>query len=469
MVPVSKGLLGFGHWPDLRRRIFFLITSTRFTEFMIIGSVSPIYRFFKKLATGGSLLLVTTVTALLWANISPQGYAHFWHTTISLHFGPLSFSKSLLHWIDEALMTLFFFLVGLEIKREFLIGELSTIKKALLPVAAAVGGMILPALCFALFNYNTETAGGWGIPMATDIAFALAVLAVIRSRVPFGVKIFLSALAIADDLGAVLVIAVFYTSTIHWGYIGVILLLVGLLAIANMLWIRYALVYALIGLFIWGGFLSAGIHATVAGVIVALFVPARGRYDTDTFIKQVHYSMDKFGCEEGSCGRSIMLDQNHLNAVRIIEVACHNTMTPLQRFENSLNPWVSILIIPLFALANAGVSVEMAELSFSFTHPLTLGIIAGLVIGKPCGIFLFTYMTSRLMNIPLTGGTTWSHIAGASLLGGIGFTMSIFISGLSFTDPQYISYAKIGILTGSVIAALSGITVLLFSGLQNNA
>lgn len=429
----------------------------------ILLLISPFQHFFKKVATGGMLLMCSALVALAWANVAPENYLHFWHTDLSLSLGPLSISKSLQHWIDEALMTLFFFTVGLEIKREILIGELAQLRRAVLPVAAAIGGMVCPAVIYLLFNSGTEGASGWGIPMATDIAFALAVLSLLDRRVPFGIKIFLSALAIADDLGAVLVIALFYTKTIYWQYLLLSLLFLLALGITNYLKVNKTLPYALLGVGIWAVILGSGIHATIAGVIVALFIPARGRYNTDRFINKVQTYIGKIECPTGTCGHTILVDQSHLNAVQAIEVACHNTMTPLQRLEHSLNSWVALLILPLFALANAGVVLGDLDVSAAFSHPVTLGVMLGLVLGKPVGIFLATFLASKILNAPLSKDVTWIHIGGASILAGIGFTMSIFISGLSFPDPKYVELSKFGIILGSLLSGGLGLTVLFFS------
>lgn len=428
--------------------------------FHIIG---PFQQFVKKVVTGGFLLFATAVFSLAWANFSPDSYAHFWHIDLSISLGPYSITKSLVHWIDEALMTLFFFTVGLEIKREVLVGELASVKKALLPVSAACGGMIFPAAIYLLLNFGTDAAHGWGIPMATDIAFALAVLSLLGRRVPFGVRIFLSALAIADDLGAVVVIALFYTKTINMGYLLISLVFLVALGVANWLWLRHTLLYALLGLGLWFFILGSGIHATVAGVIVALFIPARAKYDTDTFIRKVSSYLEKFRCENGECGHTILLDQSHLDAVQSIEFACHQTETPLQRLEHGLNSWVAYIVLPLFALANAGVALEGVNIMDILASNLTLGVILGLLVGKPLGIFFFTFATVKIFKINLIGGINWGHILGASVLGGIGFTMSIFISGLSFPDMQSVELSKFGIVAASFVSSLVGVTILMLS------
>ena len=431
--------------------------------------IGAFQRFFKHEVTGSLPLFLATAAALIWANLWHAGYQHIWHTEISLHVGAFTISKSLAHWIDEALMVLFFFIVGLEIKYEILVGELASFKKALLPVFAAAGGMIVPALIYALFNYGKETIHGWGIPMATDIAFALAVLALLSRRIPLGLKVFLSALAIADDLGAVVVIAIFYTQQIAWSYLAAAGVMMLLLLLANRLWIQNALVYAILGLGVWAAFLGSGIHTTVAGVIVAMFIPARGRYETDTFLTRVRNHIDQFQCEPGSCGYTILLNSRHLDAVRSIEESCHDVETPLQRLEYSLHGWVTYLIIPLFALANAGLYLGDLRLSESFAHPVTLGVLLGLVIGKPLGISLFALAAAWLLKTGLPQGVSARHIIGAACLGGIGFTMSLFIGGLSFSDPHYMEFAKLGILVASVLAAAMGMLVLLSSRSPVNA
>ena len=426
----------------------------------VMALVGPFQRFVRKVATGGFLLFAATALAIIWSNISHESYNAVWHADFSLRLGPMEITKSLQHWIDEALMTLFFFTVGLEIKREMLIGELASFKRALLPVAAALGGMIVPALIYTLFNYGTLAGKGWGIPMATDIAFALAVIAILGQRIPFGVRIFLSALAIADDIGAVLVIALFYTQTIAWYYLLVALLFLGGIILANMLWVRYTLLYVLLGVGVWIAILGSGIHATVAGVIVALLIPAQGRYDTGTFIQKVSRFLDKFDCDSNSCGHTVLINQQHLTIIQNIENTCHQTQTPLQRMLGALNSWVALVILPLFALANAGVYFGNLDIHTALVSPITLGVFFGLVIGKPLGIFSFTFGASKLLKAPLAHGVTWLHILGAGMLGGIGFTMSIFIGGLSFTRPEFIELSKIGVIGGSMISGVLGLTLL---------
>lgn len=421
----------------------------------------PFQRFFKKQVSSSILLIGATVIAMTWANSDiAETYHHFWHTKVAFTFGKLHISKTLLHWINDGLMALFFFTVGLEIKREILVGELSSSKKALLPVIAAVGGMLVPALIYLLLNFNTPTVHGWGVPMATDIAFALGAVAIFGDKLPVGLRIFLAAFAIADDLGAILIIAVFYTKTIVWFYVLICIGLVFCLAIANLLWIRSALVYAVLGLAIWFFVLGSGIHPTVAGVIVSLFVPARGRYDTDRFLQNVDEITDKFKCEEQSCGYSILLNEEHMHAVHSLELACHDVQTPLQRLMHALEPWVAFVILPLFALGNTGLTFHDVALAELATHPVTLGVILGLVVGKPLGVMLFAYLAVRSGAASLPQSVRWSHILGGAMLGGIGFTMSLLISDLSFTAFQIQNYSKISILIASAASAALGIAFL---------
>ena len=366
-------------------------------------SNSAFLRFFKGFVQGSYPLFAAAVAAVIWANVSHENYYHFWHSEVSVVLGPFEIAKSLAHWIDDALMTVFFFTVGLEIKREFLVGGLSTPKQALLPVSAAIGGMLVPALIYAGINAGTPEVRGWGIPMATDIAFSLAVLGLLGSRIPFGIKLFLSAFAIADDLGAVLVIALFYTSAIQWSA-----LLVGggflvLLFLANRLWIHNRLVYLVLGLGLWLCIMSSGVHATVAGVLAAMFIPARGKCNTDTFVERVKHLIDRFECSADSCGHSILLNRDHLDTVQAIDLACRRVETPLQQLEHQLHPWISYAILPLFALANTGIFFQGLDWQRALVHPVALGIFIGLFIGKPLGIGLFTFLTIRIFKIQLTG------------------------------------------------------------------
>jgi NhaA family Na+:H+ antiporter len=423
--------------------------------------IRPFQEFFKKEASSSLLLIATTLAALVWANISYTNYYHFWHRELTISIGEIKISKSLIEWINEGLMTVFFFIVGLEIKRELLVGELASFKRAVLSVSAAIGGIICPALIYIMLNYGNEIAlRGWGIPMATDIAFALGVLYLLGNRIPPGLRVFLSAFAIADDLGAVLVIALFYTEEIVIQYFLLSLLIILVLAIANFIWIRKILFYAVGAIVLWFFVLASGIHTTVVGIIIAMFIPSRGKYSTDRFLTEVGQYLSQFHCPPEGCGDSILVNRRHLNAVHSIELACHNVESPLQRLEHVLHPWVAFLIVPLFALANAGVLLEGVKISDIFYSPVSLGILLGLLIGKPVGITLFSFISVATGMAKLPAGVRWIHILGAGILGGIGFTMSLFITSLSFTERAYIDTAKLGILSASLLSAIAGLVVL---------
>ena len=433
---------------------------TATTETVVLQRYSAFQAFFSKLAHGGYPLFIATAVAMVWANGDPHGYHYTWHNELRISWGHLSVTKSLAHWVDEALMVLFFFTVGLEIKREIIVGQLASVKQAMLPTMAALGGMIVPALIYALITAGTQSARGWGIPMATDIAFSLAVLSLLGARIPLEIKVFLTAFAIADDLGAVVVIALFYTSTINWGSIGAGILVLAILGVANLLWMRQVLVYTVLGFALWICILASGIHATVAGVLVAFFIPVKGKYNMDVFVQKVRHYLEPITFNGESHQDSMLLNKAHLNAVQAIDLACRDVETPLQRFEHSLQSWIAMGVLPLFALANAGLNFEGMNASEAFSHPATLGIVIGLLLGKPVGISLFTFLAVKLIRTPMLHGITWRQIVGVSFLGGIGFTMSLFISGLSFSDPQLIENAKLGIIFSSVIAASVGYILL---------
>ncbi|RME67551.1 MAG: Na+/H+ antiporter NhaA, partial [Nitrospirae bacterium] len=416
----------------------------------------------EKEASSGIILIIVTLLALVWSN-SPfsETYHHFWQSHLSISFGQWSIDLTLREWIDEALMCVFFFLVGLEIKREFLVGELSSPKKAALPVVAAVGGMVVPAVIYYLLNKGQPTVSGWGIPMATDIAFALGVLYVLGERVPAGLKVFLSALAIADDLGAVLVIALFYTETVVVHNLLIALLVLFIIAVGSYFYVRSTLFYVLLSIVLWFFILHSGIHSTVAGILVALFIPAKGRIDTDRFLSDVSYYIQQFQCPIDGCGETILENQAHLSAVQSIEVACHSVETPLQRLEHALHPWVAYVVVPLFALANAGVELSREALSHIFSSPVLWGVFLGLVIGKPLGVFMFTCFAVKTGVSELPEGVSFRHILGVAILAGIGFTMSLFIAMLSFNDMVLLDDARVAILGGSLVAGITGTAVLM--------
>lgn len=422
---------------------------------ILSGITKPIERFIHAETSSGVVLLVCGVLALILAN-SPlrEAYHHFWEMPVSLGFGANIFLKPLHFWINDGLMVVFFFVVGLEMKRELLVGELSSFKKATLPVIAALGGMVVPALLYTAFNVGTAGARGWGIPMATDIAFALGIVALMGDRVPFVLKVFLAALAIADDIGAVLVIALFYTAEIH----SVMLLAaagVFLLALAgNAAGVRSVLFYFVMGVFLWLFVLSSGIHPTIAGVLLALTIPAKERINADDFVDKARRYLADF-VRQTRESKEVLANAEAQTTVRHLEYVCEQVQTPLARIENNLHAWVAFGIMPLFALANAGVSME-GSLSEILAHPTALGIILGLVLGKPLGIMLFCWCACRLRWAYLPDGVNWYDIGAIGTLAGIGFTMSLFVQGLAFSDPLLSMAAKVGIFAASLCAGMVG-------------
>ncbi|MGZ8491260.1 MAG: Na+/H+ antiporter NhaA [Gemmatirosa sp.] len=420
--------------------------------------LGPFQRFFSTSAASGLVLLAATAVALVWAN-SPWAdtYHHLWEAPVTIGAPGFGLTLSLHHWVNDGLMAVFFFLVGLEIKREVLVGELASRRTAALPVAAALGGMVVPALLYTALNAGGAGAAGWAVPMATDIAFALGILALLGDRVPSGLRIFLAALAIADDLGAVLVIAFFYTGALDWGAMGgaaaVLAVLVGL----NRAGARRPLTYALLGVGLWLFVLASGIHATIAGVLLALTVPARTRIDEDEFLARAEASLADFRAADEP-GTTVLTNQGHQAALQAIENAADAAQAPLQRMEHALHGVVAFVIMPIFALANAGVALGGGGAAVG--SPIALGVVLGLALGKPLGITLASYLAVRAGAADLPTGVTWRHVHGAGWLAGIGFTMSLFVAGLAFADPAVLDIAKLGIFTASIAAGGVGFTLL---------
>ncbi|NNF59017.1 MAG: Na+/H+ antiporter NhaA [Rhodothermaceae bacterium] len=412
---------------------------------------SAFAEFFRTEAAGGVILLACAALALIWAN-SPLAASYFrlWETTVTAGAGPLVIQKPLLLWINDGLMALFFFVVGLEIKREVLTGELAAPRKATLAIVAAVGGMVAPAVLYLTVNVGTDASAGWGIPMATDIAFALGVLALLGSRAPLALKVFLTAIAIVDDLGAVLVIALFYTSKLSLTALGIAGAFFVALVAVNRLGIQRTLIYALLGLGLWVAMLKSGVHATVAGVLVALTIPARRRIDAPRFLAEARDLVGRFseGVKEGRAEPT----SAQRDAVHALEHACERIETPLARLEHGLHGWVAFFIMPVFALANAGVALGGDVLAM-LTDPVAIGIGLGLVLGKQVGVFGFAWAAVKTGLAKLPEGVTWAQVHGVSLLTGIGFTMSIFIANLAFVGvPERLDSAKLGILVASLIS-----------------
>jgi len=417
-----------------------------------------ISRFINEEAYGGILLIIATIIALIWANSSfYESYHNLWHEfKLGFVWGELNMVASLHHWINDGLMALFFFVIGLEIKREIMGGELSSLKKASLPIAAAIGGMIVPALFYAFVNINyPDYLQGWGIPMATDIAFALGLLAMLGSRVPLNLKIFLTALAIADDLGAVMVIAVFYTESIDYNELFYAAFFLAVLIVANIVGIRRTVFYAIVGFAgVWIAFIYSGVHATIAGVLIAFTIPARTKIGESDYIDKLSVYLDRFKNEK-SDNKSTLLTKQQVHFISEIGELNKKAHTPLQKLEHALHPVSAYFILPIFALSNAGIHIDGSVIDM-LLHPISLGIIAGLVLGKFLGISLFSGLVIKFKWAQLPEGVSWNHIYGAAFLAGIGFTMSMFISDLAFKDEEFKQIAKVGIMTASLLSAVIG-------------
>ena len=418
-------------------------------------ALRPFQEFSHDASAGGIVLIACTIAALIWSN-SPWGasYKHLWEQYFTIGTSSYHLSLTLHHWINDGLMAVFFFVVGLEIKREFLVGELAKARQAAFPMAGAIGGMVVPALLYASLNAHGPGAQGWGIPTATDIAFALGVLALLGPTVPLALKVFLAALAIVDDIGAVLVIALFYTADLAWAPLGWAALVLFVLAIANRAGIRHPAPYVLLGLVLWVAVLQSGVHATVAGVLLAMTIPARRRIDSQEFGRRARSALADFerGTSEGGTPLTNAAQQSALDEIEDLSKAAQ---APLLRLESKLHGVVAFGILPVFALANAGVRLD-GPIAQVVVDPISLGVILGLVLGKPLGITLVVWAAVRLGLADRPRGVSWSAVHGVSWLAGIGFTMSLFISGLAFTAEASLLAAKVGILAGSLVAGLIG-------------
>ncbi len=412
--------------------------------------IEPFTRFMHVQAAGGIVLLLATITAIVFAN-SPwsDAYLKFWKTPMGLTIGGFEMNYYLQHWINDGLMVLFFFVVGLEVKRELVLGELRDIRRAALPIAAALGGMIVPAGIYLALQFGKAGERGWGIPMATDIAFVVGCMTLLGSRFPHGLRIMLLSLAIADDIGAIVVIAVGYTAGLDWWALagaGIGLICVHVLA---RLGVRSFLAYLILGLLVWFGFHESGIHATVAGVILGLMTPARNHVTPATLQNVLNHASDILTMGDFDP------HTHRLDPIRQVRRASREIVSPLVYLEHTLNPWVAFLILPLFALANAGVRVQPSDL----VSPVAIAVLLGLLIGKPVGILLASWLAVRLRIASLPEGVNWVMLAGGGLLCGIGFTMALFVAGLALKGP-ILDQAKIGVLAGSVASAVLGMTML---------
>lgn len=402
-------------------------------------------------ASAGLLMLIAAMAALVWAN-SPwaESYAALWHTPLTISLGNYSLPLSLHHWINDGLIVIFFFVVGLEIKRELTAGELSDPRQAALPIAAALGGMIFPAVIYLLFNAGGDASAGWGVPMATDTAFALGLLAMLGRRVPLSLKIFVAALAIADDVGAILVLALFYTEDISVLSLIAAAILFGVAMTLNHVRVYRVLPYVLVGIALWLAVLLSGVHATLAGVLLALAIPTRSPPDTNALLGQ---SMAAFhSLEAPPYGERD--ESRYQSSVRTLETVIERLLPPAQRMERDLQPWSSYLILPLFALANAGIVLNAD--AFNLMNPVTLGVILGLVLGKPLGITLGAWLAVRLRLADNPVDFSWRQLSGSGCLCGVGFTMSIFIATAAFSDPATLTLVKLSIMLASIIAGIIG-------------
>ena len=422
-----------------------------------INPVTPIQEFFKTESSSGIVLLTTSILALLLAN-SPFAYSYFefFQMHITVGIPGLTIDKPILLWINDGLMAIFFLLIGLEIKRELKYGELSDFKSALMPLVAAVGGAAVPAVIFILFNGGTDFARGWAIPMATDIAFAIGILSLVGSRVPVWAKVFLTAVAVVDDLIAVLVIAIFYTAGINTTALlaaGIcMLVLIGM----NLVNVRRNGLYLLVGIVLWIAVLKSGAHATIAGVLLGLSIPATRRKSMDAILEQAESAVElfrhAFKHEE---------DESRETALNYMDDVVMESESPLHRLEHRLHPWVAYGIIPIFAFANAGVTINGELITTAFSSTLTWGIVVGLFIGKQLGIFFSAYLMNvfGMSTFPGSNGT-WKIVYGLACLSGVGFTMSLFIAGLSFESAEFLEYSKIGIILGSLLSGVLGFVLL---------
>jgi len=417
---------------------------------------TPFEHFLHAQTTTGLILIFMTIVALILAN-SPlaDNYAHFFHTKMDFNIGSWKLSHSIHHWINDGLMAIFFFIIGLEIKREVLVGELSNIKVALLPILAAVGGMLFPALIYFSININSVGENGWGIPMATDIAFAISALVLLGKRVPPALVTFLVALAIVDDLGAVLVIALFYTEQIHMLPLALAGVSFLILLAFNRFGIHMILPYFVIGLFMWFFMLESGVHATIAGVIAAMAIPSKPKQAPDDFSKKTKELLDEYDTYP-VCADHLIHERQKAILLNIKD-SINAVGTPASRLEHDLHLPVALIIIPLFALANAGISIDFSSIETTLMTPVSLGIIMGLILGKVLGIFGVAWLAIKLKIATLPQGSTMNQIFGVAFLGGIGFTMSIFVADLAFIhSPELIFQAKIGILVASLLAGFFG-------------
>lgn len=423
--------------------------------------LTPFQKFVKIESLSGILLFSATLVAMIWANSSfGESYQSLWQYKVGIGSEKYGLVKPLILWINDGLMAIFFFVIGLEIKRELLIGELNSVRKATFPIFAAAGGIVIPLLLFTLLNHNPETARGWGIPMATDIAFSLAILKMLGKAVPLRLKIFLTAFAIVDDLGAVSIIAIFYSSGIDWLLISYSFILLLALAVLSARGLYSWYLTFIVGIVIWVLFLKSGIHPTIAGVLLAFTIPIRQRIDVQSFLKQLSSTAGRIS--EPTQTPQKILSKNQIAELDALEDLIEDFQSPLQKLEHQFHAWVAYFIMPIFALANAGI---VFSFDMEIDPTLILNIALALVVGKGIGISLFSYLAVKLNLAELPKGVNAIQVIGVAILAGVGFTMSIFIANLAFDNNlMFIDSAKIGILIGSFISGIIGAMILKFSG-----
>jgi Na+:H+ antiporter, NhaA family len=436
-------------------------TTPGVSEPLVERLLAPFRQFAATASAGGIVLLVATAVALVWANSQwADAYHHIWETPLRIGIAGWSATWSAHHFINDGLMAVFFFVVGLEIKREMVAGELKSVRTAALPLIAALGGMVVPAAIYVAINRGGTGMSGWGVPMATDIAFALGILALLGNRVPVGLKVFLAALAIVDDIGAILVIAIFYSVGVNWIALAAVVAILLLSAGANAAGVRKPWAFGFIGLLLWGAVLASGVHATVAGVLLAMTIPVRTRIEEAQFLTNARRALEDFDAAAELTATdpdtTVLSNTDHHTALEELENLVDDARPPLIRMEHALHGIVAFAIMPLFALANAGVALSGEALSGAFASPITLGAIMGLAIGKPLGITGFSWLAVRAGVASLPANVNWPMLAGAGVLGGVGFTMALFIAGLAFADAALLDAAKVGVLTGSAITGVAG-------------
>lgn len=413
--------------------------------------VSPIERFLHVQASSGIILVVMAAIALTWAN-SPwaASYEHLLHSQVTLGFGAHTFSRSVHFWINDVLMVVFFFVVGLEVRRELYEGQLSDFRRAALPVAAALGGMLVPALIYLSFNAGPVTRQGWGVPMATDIAFAVGVLALLGQRVPAAMRVLLLALAIIDDIGAILVIALFYSSGIAWQGLVAAGLGIALILLMQRFGVRNTILYLVPSVVVWVGIYQAGIHPTIAGVILGLLTPVRSWFGYQGFVAETQQALDRLRSKSATDvdPDTLLPELDRINRAR------RESIPPVTRLEATLHPWVAFGVMPIFALANAGVSLGGLGAWTPESSGIVLGVALGLVVGKPLGILLLSWLAVRFGLASLPHGVAWSGVVVVGFVAGIGFTMALFIGALAFTDAAMLALAKLAVLVASAGAGL---------------